>query len=280
MKKEYSRVYVEITNICNRNCSFCPGTQRPLRRMSIEEFSLILDKLDGITEYIYLHVMGEPLTHPDLPKFISMASERGFKCSITTNGTLLSKHGDSLIAAGVYKVNVSVHSFEEGSDEEYKGYLNTCFDFADKSSRLGVLTVLRLWNRGYDEGRNINTLEILKSKFAGEEWKESANGARIRHKLHLDYGDRFDWPDMKAPDLGDRVFCHGLGDHFAILCDGRIVPCCLDREAAIELGNVFVDDVREVLNSDRAMRMKDGFKCKTATEELCRRCGYARRFKI
>jgi radical SAM protein with 4Fe4S-binding SPASM domain len=248
--------------------------------MSIDEFSLILDKLEGITEYIYLHVMGEPLTHPDLAEFISMASARGFKCSVTTNGTLLAKHGDSLIAAGVYKVNVSVHSFEEGSDEDYKSYLNTCFDFADKSSSMGVLTVLRLWNRGFDEGRNINTLEILRAKFAREEWKESANGARIRHKLHLDYGDRFDWPDMQAPDLGDRVFCHGLGDHFAILCDGRIVPCCLDREAAIELGNVFCDDVREVLNSDRAMRMKDGFKCKTATEELCRRCGYARRFKI
>ena len=72
----YSRVYVEITNICNRNCSFCPGTKRELRRMTSEEFSLILDKLEGITEYVYLHVMGEPLTHPELCGLIALANQR------------------------------------------------------------------------------------------------------------------------------------------------------------------------------------------------------------
>ena len=248
--------------------------------MTREEFSLVLDKLYGITEYIYLHVMGEPLTHPALCEFISMAGERGFKCSVTTNGTLLPRVGDSLIEAGVYKVNISVHSFEEGNDGEYQRYLDECFDFADRASRAGVLTIIRLWNRGYDEGRNIDTLSVLKEKFADGEWRESRDGARIRHRLHLDYGDRFDWPDMNAPDLGERVFCHGLGDHFAILVDGRIVPCCLDREAAIELGNVFSDDVRDVLSSERAVKMRDGFAKKCATEELCRRCGYARRFKV
>ena len=276
----YSRAYVEITNICNRNCSFCPGTKRELRRMTREEFLHILDELRGITEYIYLHVMGEPLGHPELCDFIRLANERGFKCSITTNGTLLSRVGDALIDAGVYKVNVSVHSFEEGTDEQYLSYLSSCMDFADRSSTAGVLTVLRLWNRGYDNGRNIDTLSLLKEHFKNAEWKESANGARIRHRLHLDYGDRFDWPDMNAPDMGDRVYCHGLGDHFAILCDGRVVPCCLDREGAITLGNVHTDTLSKILSSDRALKMKEGFTKKCATEELCRRCGYARRFKV
>ena len=274
----YSRVYVEITNICNRNCSFCPGTKRELRRMTSEEFSLILDKLEGITEYVYLHVMGEPLTHPELCGLIALANQRGFKCSITTNGTLLSRRGSELIESGVYKVNISVHSFEEGSDEDYLAYLNSCMRFADEASRAGVLTVLRLWNRGYDEGRNLDTLAMLKEYFKDSEWRESANGARIHHKLHLDYGDRFDWPDMSAPYLGDRVYCHGLGDHFAILVDGRVVPCCLDREAAIELGNVYTDDLSAVLSSERATKMRDGFKQRCASEELCTRCGYARRF--
>lgn len=276
----YSRAYVEITNICNRNCSFCPGTKRDLYRMKKEEFIHILNELQGLTEYIYLHVMGEPLTHPELCDFIRVASERGFKCSITTNGTLLSKRMDEIIESGVYKVNISVHSFEEGEDTQYLRYIDDCIRFADMASSNGILTVLRLWNRGYDEGRNISTLDILKDYFSDAEWKESANGARIRHRLHLDYGDRFEWPDMNAPDYGEKVFCHGLGDHFAILCDGRVVPCCLDREAVIELGNVYESDLRAILSSDRAERMRKGFKCKMATEELCRRCGYARRFKI
>ena len=276
----YSRAYVEITNICNRSCSFCPGTEREKRRMTREEFLHILDQLSGLTEYVYLHVMGEPLTHPDLAEFIRLAKERGFKCSVTTNGTLLGTRGDELIESGVYKVNVSVHSFEEGTDEQYLSYINTCIRFADKASMAGILTVIRLWNRGYDEGRNVDTLAMLKEYFSDGEWRESPNGARIRHRLHLDFGDRFEWPDMSASDMGDRVFCHGLGDHFAILVDGRIVPCCLDREAAIELGNVYRDNLREALSSVRARKIREGFEKKCAVEELCKKCGYARRFKV
>ena len=276
----YSRVYVEITNICNRACSFCPGTKREKRRMTIEEFSLILDKLEGVTKYIYLHVMGEPLTHPELVKFITLASSRGFKCSITTNGTLIDRRKSELLLSPVYKVNISIHSFEEGEHEEYLSYLNSCFDFADEASRAGILTVLRLWNRGHDGGRNIDTLAVLREKFSGEEWREGASGFRIRHKLHLEWGDRFEWPDVECDELGDAVFCHGLGDHFGILVDGRIIPCCLDREGVIELGNAYTDNIEEALSSPRAVAMREGFKCKKATEELCRKCGYARRFKI
>jgi radical SAM protein with 4Fe4S-binding SPASM domain len=248
--------------------------------MTPSEFSLILDKLKGLTEYIYLHVMGEPMTHPELCDFIKLATSRGFKCAITTNGTLLKSRGDELFNSGVYKVNISVHSFETGSREDYLSYVNSCISFADEASRRGILTVLRLWNRGYDEGRNIDTLAILKERFADGEWREGASGARIRHRLHLEYGDRFEWPDIQKDHIGDEVFCHGLGDHFGILVDGRVVPCCLDREAAIELGNAYIDDLDSVLSSERAERMREGFRCKRATEELCQKCGYARRFKI
>ncbi len=280
--KQYrlSRVYVEITNICNRSCSFCPGTSRSKGRMTRDEFSHILDELDGVTEYIYLHIMGEPLTHPELCEFISLASSRGFKCSVTTNGTLLQQFADSIIASGVYKVCISVHSFEDGGAEEHLKYLTGCIDFADKSSRAGILTVFRLWNKGHDGGRNTDTLSILKDRFNDGEWKEGASGYRIRHKLHLEYGERFEWPDMSAVDRGERVFCHGLGDHFGILLDGRVVPCCLDREAAIELGNIHKESLDSILSSERAEKMRSGFKNKCASEELCRRCGYARRFKI
>ena len=280
VKYPYSRVYVEITNICNRACSFCPGTKREPRRITQSEFSLILDKLEGLTEYIYLHVMGEPLTHPELMDFIDLAASRGFKCAITTNGTLLKKRGEELLSSEIYKVNISIHSFENGSREDYLSYVNSCIDFAHEASQKGILTVLRLWNRGYDEGRNIDTLAILRERFFDGEWREGASGARIRHRLHLEYGDRFEWPDMEKDHIGDEVFCHGLGDHFGILVDGRVVPCCLDREAAIELGNAYTDELGAVLSSERAERMREGFRCKRATEELCKKCGYARRFKI
>ena len=275
--KKYSRVYVEITNICNRNCSFCPGTRREKRRMSLNEFRRVAERLIGVTDYIYLHVMGEPLTHPELAEIIKCATSLGFKVAITTNGTLVDRRGSEIIESGTYKVNLSVHSFEVGEDEAYLSYISSLADFADRASAAGVLTVLRLWNRGHDGGRNDKTLDILKEKLPGE-WKWGARGARIRHKLHLEYGDRFDWPDMSVDSMGDEVFCYGLGDHFGILCDGSVIPCCLDHEGDITLGNIFDTPIDEILSSPRAEAIREGFSKKCAAEELCKKCGYARRF--
>ncbi len=279
-KMPYSRVYVEISNICNLHCSFCTGTHRPFGRMSYENFSVVLDRLRGVTEYIYLHVMGEPLTHPELSGFIELAACRGFKVAITTNGTLLPRVSDMLLSSSVYKVNISLHSFENGTQEAYRDYIRGCLDFADASSARGILTVLRLWNRGYDGGRNTDTYGLIKAKFPDGEWLEGKRGVRIRHRLHLEYDDRFDWPDMSKENLGDKVFCHGLGDHFAILYDGTVVPCCLDHDGDIPLGNALHEPIDKILGSDRALRMKKSFSEHRASEELCRRCGYARRFKI
>lgn len=276
-KFPYSRAYVEITNRCNRSCTFCPGTVRPARMMTAEEFETVSRKLAGVTGYLYYHLMGEPLTHPALPEMIAIASKLGFQSQITTNGTLLEHRGQSLIDARVHKVNISVHSFEEGSDRDYVNYINACLDFADRASRAGVIVVLRLWNNGYDEGRNISTLDLTKAKFPWD-WQAEPRGIRIQDKLYLEHGDRFDWPDLTARDGGSSVFCHGLRDHFGVLSDGTVVPCCLDREGTINLGNIFQQPIEEILNSPRARAIRHGFSCRTATEELCRKCGYARRF--
>ena len=277
MDKKYSRVYVEITNICNRSCSFCPKTTRAPGRMSLDEFTSVCNSLVGVTDYLYFHVMGEPLTHPDLPRFIEIASNLGFKCAITTNGTLIESRGEEIIAAGVYKVNLSVHSFEGEEGEKYLSYIESLAKFADFASDRGVLTVLRLWNKGFDGGMNDKTLEILKDRLPGE-WKWGSRGARIRHKLHLEYGDRFAWPDMSCEDMGNSVFCYGLGDHFGILVDGSVIPCCLDHEGDITLGNIFESPISEILSSERARAIREGFEKRCAVEELCKRCGYSRRF--
>ena len=286
----YAKVYIEITNICNMNCSFCHGHSRQPGRMSREQFEAVLAQLEGRTRHIYYHLMGEPLSHPQLPEFIGLAKACGFKSIITTNGTLLARRQEELIAAGPHKVSVSLHSFEgelggqaigtAGQDEiAYLRYMKEVTDFADAASKAGIIVVLRLWNRGHDSGRNDRTFDYLRSRLEGE-WTENTRGIRIRDKLHLEWGDRFEWPDLKAEVQGNEVVCWGLKDHFGVLCDGTVVPCCLDGEGVIALGNV-LDGGRsldEILQSERAQAMVQGFACRRATEELCRRCGYAQRF--
>ncbi len=273
----YSRVYVEITNICNMACSFCHGHSRAPRRMSMDEFSRVLDALEGQTKYVYYHLMGEPLTHPDLPDMIELATARDFRSIITTNGTLLPRRGQALIDAKPHKVSISLHSFEEGGDDAFYSYLQGVADFADKAAAAGIIVVFRLWNKGCDGGRNAMIEAFLREKLPGD-WTQNVRGVRIREKLHLEWGDRFAWPDKDAPDGGNAVYCYGLGDHFGILCDGTVVPCCLDSDGVIALGNVFREPLADILTSPRATAMVEGFRRRCVTESLCRRCGYARRF--
>ena len=273
----YSRVYVEITNICNMNCSFCHGHSRPPRQMTEEEYARALSQLKGKTQYIYHHLMGEPLTHPLLPQFIQMACREGFRPMLTTNGTLLDRRGDALLIPGLHKINVSLHSFEGDRQEDHARYIRKIVDFAEKANNMNIKISLRLWNSGFDGGRNNTVLEILKVHYP-QTWTENTRGYRIRDGLFIEWGDRFAWPDQNAPDNGDCVACRGLQDHFGILCDGTVVPCCLDSDGVINLGNVFREDLTDILSSPRARAIPEGFRRRKAVEDLCRRCGFARKF--
>lgn len=273
----YNKVYIEITNICNMDCSFCHGHSRAPKRMSKDEFSLILDNLTGQTEYIYYHLMGEPLTHPLLPDFLKLASERGYKSIITTNGTLISKRKEELLSSGVHKINISLHSFEGLADEHYTRHICELADFAKCAADKGIIIVFRLWNNGFDGGKNEIVFNLLKENIHGE-WAENTRGIRIRNKIHLEWGERFEWPDSKAEIKGEKFSCYGLRDQFGILSDGSVVPCCLDSDGIINLGNIFNEDIEAILNSERALNLIEGFKCGIASEDLCKRCGYAQRF--
>ena len=274
----YSRVYVEVTNICNMNCSFCHGHSRASRQMTQAEYVRVLEQLAGKTEYLYHHLMGEPLTHPLLPEFIRMARQAGFRPMLTTNGTLLDSRGDALLGCGLHKVNISLHSFEGDSPAQHRRYIEKIAAFSEKATQDGAIVSLRLWNSGCDEGKNDTALALLRELLPGQ-WTENTRGYRIRDRLFLEWGDRFAWPDLKAPDYGRNIACYGLRDHFGILCDGTVVPCCLDSDGTIPLGNVLENGLTDILSSPRAKAIADGFRCRAATEPLCQHCGYAQRFK-
>ena len=272
------KVYLEITNICNLNCVFCPGTRRAPHMLRREEFALLASKLRPHAEYLYFHLMGEPLLHPLLGDFLAIAGELGFQVMITTNGTLLPEKGELLLQSpALLKVNMSLQSFEANDRGALGPYLDGCIAYAEKAAAAGKRSEFRLWNH--------NGLEMLNEQIEGrledafpKPWKKSREGWKLRENVWLEPGDLFDWPDLETDDRGERCFCYALRDQIGVLCDGTVVPCCLDHEGDIPLGNLFEDDLETILNSERAQRIRDGFSCRTASEELCRRCGFARRF--
>lgn len=277
-----NRVYVEITNVCNLACSFCPGTARPRRFMTAAEFRAAAGGLQGHTDYLYLHVMGEPLLHPALAEILSIAGELGFRVCLTTNGTLLPRAGETLLAApALHKVSVSLHSFE-GNDrrDDLAAYLDGVLDFCRRASSRGIICALRLWNEGGANRRN-DEIEAYLSRRCGVDVSAlpaDPNGnRRLADHLYLESAEKFDWPAPAAPERHTQ-FCHALRRQVAVLCDGTVVPCCLDGEGRIPLGNLFAESLDEILASPRAKAMERGFAARQPVEELCRRCGYAARF--
>ena len=275
--KRFRKVYLEISNICNLSCNFCPGTKRKKQLLQEADFQIILEKLRPWTDYLYFHLMGEPLWHPNLRLYLRFAKEAGFKVIITTNGSLLEKCGDILIEEGVHKINISLHAFEANDlNITFAEYLQACMGFGKKSEGK-MIVCYRLWNGGGAERLNAEIVDALHRAFPGE-WANEPRGTRIGQRVYLEYGDKFDWPDLSAEDLGQEVFCYGLQDQIGVLCDGTVVPCCLDHEGDIPLGNLLKQELGDILASPRAQALQNGLKCGKATEELCRKCGYARRF--
>ena len=274
----FRKIYLEISNLCNLKCNFCPGTKRPGRRLSVPEFQALLPKLRPYTNFLYFHLMGEPLCHPNLKEFLSIAGEYGFKVILTTNGTLLAKQQNILVQSpALHKVNISLHAFESNDLAiPFEQYLDECFCFG-KAINGNKIVVYRLWNQGGADELNEPILERMKLFFP-EPWVKERQGIRIADRTYIEHGDKFDWPDLSAPEGDSKVFCYGLRDQLGVLCDGTVVPCCLDHEGDLSLGNLFETDLETILASERAQKLYSGFTKREAMEPLCRRCGYARRF--
>ncbi len=271
-----NKIFFEITNVCNLNCSFCHGTKRKKRFVTKEELAFALPRLKGFGEYLYFHLMGEPLLHPDLDAFFNIAAENSFKVILTTNGTLLKDKENILLSApALHKVSISLHSFEANeSGFPIDEYLESAFDFCEKAAEKGIISVMRLWNIGGKEEKNEYILRRMHSRFP-EEWKEIYSGYKIKEKVFLEWGEKFDWPDINGEDLSSDHSCYGLRDQIGVLCDGTVVPCCLDAEGDIALGNIYTQSLEEILASPRAVDLKKSFEQRQIREELCKKCGYA-----
>lgn len=276
----FKKAYLEITNVCNASCSFCPKTKRPLKMMTENEFDVITDKLIGRVEYLYLHLMGEPLLHPFVNKFVSEARRKGFKPMITSNGILAAEKGIPLVCEGnVNKISVSLHSYEANSfGKTLDEYLDSCVELSRACAEHGTVCALRLWNKGYKDTLNGEVIKRLKAAYP-EPWNEIRSGYKLSEYVFLEYGEHFEWPDGNGNgEKNVTLFCHGLRNQIGILCDGTVVPCCLDSEGSVPLGNLLTDELDAVLTNGRAKAIYDGFSAHTPVEELCRSCGYAKRF--
>ncbi len=288
--RTFKKVYIEITSVCNLACSFCPPTARAKGLIKVEQFNKILDEIRPHTKYIYLHVKGEPLLHPRIDQLLDAAHAKGFKVNITTNGTLIKKNREKILGKpALRQINFSLHSFDghEGSENREK-YLGDILDFVRDSREFNTIISYRLWNLQQDHvsdvaaRRNRETLEILENEYhldyRIEEKVEPGKGVKIAPHVYLNQDHEFRWPSLLEPEDEGKGFCHALRSQAAILVDGTVVPCCLDGEGVINLGNVHEKSFSDIVEGERANKIVEGFSRREAVEELCRKCGYRQKF--
>lgn len=281
--KKFKRIYIEITNKCNFKCSFCPETNRKKKTMTVEEFNNVIQKIKQYTEVIYLHVKGEPLTHPNLENILSICDNNNMQVNITTNASLLEDNKEIILnSTSVRQLNISIHSIEQNkinkiTEEEYiDSVINAC-KYIEKNSR--CIIAYRLWN--LDNMLNVNKNILLIDKISKAynvenlfEKIKTNHAIILDRKVFLNLDTIFEWPSMKANFISKCGTCYGLRTQLGILVDGTVVPCCLDNEGDIKLGNIFENSLEEILNSKRATDILNGFNTSKLVEPLCQRCGF------
>jgi radical SAM protein with 4Fe4S-binding SPASM domain len=286
----FQRIYVEISNICNLQCSFCPPVERHQQVMSLTDLQRILPQLQGLTHEICLHLMGEPLGHPHLSQVIEAVAATGLRIQLTTNGVLLSSQRQELcLHPSIRQVNISIHSFEANFGSRDVGpYLRKVFAFTRRAleTRPDLYINYRLWD--LHEPRSLNTTNAAIRTAIENEFMFSfadlnidirrQKGYPICGRLYVHFDSRFVWPSLQQEMRSQIGTCHALRSHIGIHADGTVVPCCLDKEAVINLGNCLETPLQNLLNGPRAQAMRRGFANGHLVENLCQRCNFVARF--
>ncbi|MBU0479903.1 MAG: SPASM domain-containing protein [Proteobacteria bacterium] len=287
--KKFKKIYIEITNRCNLSCSFCHHGSRRKSFMALAAFEEILQKINGYTEYISLHVLGEALVHPHLENILALSREYGLQVNLSTNGLLLVQNQAMLLRQpALRQINISLHSIvERGEESSPDGYLDGIFDFIAAVTTTPLLINLRMWNHPNESDSEPGDASRLIFRRLEEHFKPespisaelpSGRGLQLAPRVFLSRERRFVWPHSPAPELGAHGYCRGLRDHVAILVDGTVVPCCLDAEGDVPLGNIFQTTMAEILQGSRAVLLREGFARHRLLDPLCRRCTYRLRF--
>jgi len=288
--EKFKRVYIEISNICNLQCSFCPVVDRDKKIMGIDLFEKTIKQVAPLTEQVCLHLMGEPLAHPEFEQIIKICELVGVKINLTTNGVLLNRYRDLLSTSPAFhQINFSIHSFKDNfKDKSIMPYLTDILNFSKiaHERRPEMYINYRLWNIFETTTQNETNSDILQNiaKFFEVDIKEdidvgSIKSKRIWNRVYLHFDSRFEWPSPLMPLQSAKGFCHALSSHIGIHADGTVVPCCLDKEAVLDLGNCNTKSLEDILNDKRAKTMRDGFAQKKLAEDLCQRCTYIKRFR-
>ncbi|RXK01347.1 radical SAM protein [Arcobacter sp. CECT 8986] len=288
--KKFRKVHIEITNICNLKCTFCPPKIKPTATMSLEKFDDLNHQLKEYTKELAYHIVGDPLVLSNLNDYLNISKKNNLKVNITTTANNINeKHYEALLNSTIKQINFSINSYNANSHKKsLDEYLNPIIKFIKfaQQNRHEYFINLRIWN--LDETKsakefNKKVFNKINSEFntnidIEDVYKTRPKNIRIDRKIFFNFDEYFNWPNLKNDLVSTKGFCYGLDSHFGILSSGEVVPCCLDQNACINLGNINEKPIKDILSSKRVKNIQTGFRNNIVVEELCQKCEYRTRF--
>ncbi len=253
--------------------------------MPIDFFDKVCYQVKDVTKEIYLHLMGDPLVLSNIAEYLDIANKYELKVNITTSGFYIEPSKYELLThKAVKQLNISLNSFNanvtnKSFDEYISNILNFCI-FKIKSTN-NIFVNLRLWNMDEQNSAkeyNSKIFAYLQNFFKINKLDSNENNIRLDNKVKLCFDEYFDWPSLDSGYSEPKGFCLGLSSQIGITCEADVVPCCLDKDAVINLGNLHTQSLIDILNSPRAKNIVKSFKNNHAIEELCQKCSYKKRF--
>ncbi len=287
---KFHRIYIELTNICGLSCSFCPTKALPSQTMTTEFFESIIVQAKAYTQEVACHVVGDPLTLTNLDEYLDILNHYGMKALLTSSGYFLKKQSyQTLFHPAVKQINISLNSYNKNETsltlEQYLDpVLKLCHEKIKQKNELFIN--LRIWNLDEalsEKSYNQKLFAVLSEYFdcrldIDEIMKEKPKSIRLDRKVLLHFDNYFEWPALNNPHYGDGT-CQGLDSHIAILASGKVVPCCLDCDGVMELGDLHRQTLSAIMKSERSQAIIEGFRESRAVEALCQHCSYKERFQ-
>ena len=283
-------MHIEITNICNLKCTFCPPKILPNGTMSLEKFDDLNFQLKPYTKELAYHMVGDPLVLSNLNEYLNISLKHALKVNITTTANNINeKHYKALMNPTIKQINFSINSYNANSHKKsLDEYLNPILDFVKfaQEQKHEYFINFRIWNLDEEKSAkefNKKVFDKINETFntnidLENVYKERPKNIRIDRKIFFNFDEYFNWPSLENEIVSTNGFCYGLDSHFGILTSGDVVPCCLDQNACINLGNTNTTQISDILNSNRVKAIQNGFRKNIVVEELCQKCEYRTRF--
>lgn len=284
---------IEPTTSCNLRCPECPTGMQSLSRnkgnMDIEIFRKVIDKLSPDLIYLTLYFQGEPMLNPQFHEMVRIARKQHIFVATSTNGHFLDDNNvNEIIKSGLNHLIISLDGLDQETYEKYrvKGSLQKVtegvkrlVDAKKKAKSASPFIELQFIVMRHNQHQMQQMREFARQSRVD---KLSFKTAQV-YNLNIEntiiptlkdqsrYRKSSDGSWVQAKKIRNR--CHRIWSSIVITWDGRVVPCCYDKNADHQTGNLLEESVSSIWKN----QLYSGFRrqvLKNRSEiEICRNCG-------